>query len=846
VIVEDLHWSDASTRNLLMHTMRAAPPIPLLLVGTYRTDELTRRHPLRPFLAEVARLRSTDILELERLDVGDVAELIAETLGSRPPAAVVAEVYERCGGNPFLVEEVIAAGTDGSSGRLPPRLQDILLARTTSLSPQAAGVLRIAAVGGPRIDDALLRRVSLMAPDAFDDAVRELLDCHLLEPQPDDDGYVFRHALTAEAVYSDTLPGERVRLHTAFAHAIGEDPQLAATGGALAAVARARHWHRARHGTEALPAWMDAATAAERVHAHPEALAAYQHALELWPTIEGAENLAGLDEVELLRRAAEAANRAGLSDRATTLAQSAMALVDERTEPLLAAALNERLGRYAWLSGHEGDAPSYYQRALELSDGLPPSAERARALAGHAQILALNWLDAAAGKRAQEAIDEARRVGAVTVEAHAMITMAVVRSSQGDEAAALAAIEESARLTERSGDDESLLRLWLNRVYWYFAVGRLGAAAEAASQGCAVMRQVGQERALLATSATVNESSVLVDLGRFDEARRILDDALGLVQPGWWRAWALQAQVWLKWVTGDLDGAEDDLAEIQRLAPELTEGQTRGPHARAVAVVAIETEHWETAVQTAADAVRGLPDEEGHPVVHWETMSVAWLGLWAAAELTRERGDLGPALLTPDLADLDRLIAAAARRQTGKRTVRDRALLALCQAERGRVVGTASSLDWLRAVDSLDALGAVTERAYARVRLAEGLLVEGADRSDVTATLNEAVSLLDGVPRSPVRTLAGQVARRARLRLAERLDDIAEHDGQNQFGLTKREADVLRLLAEARTNREIGDTLFISPKTVSVHVSSIMRKLGVRRRADAARIARKTAFDVET
>ena len=108
------------------------------------------------------------------------------------------------------------------------------------------------------------------------------------------------------------------------------------------------------------------------------------------------------------------------------------------------------------------------------------------------------------------------------------------------------------------------------------------------------------------------------------------------------------------------------------------------------------------------------------------------------------------------------------------------------------------------------------------------------------------MSLLDGVPRSPVRTLAGQVARRARLHLTERLDDTAEHGRQNQFGLTGREADVLRLLAEARTNREIGDTLFISPKTVSVHVSSIMRKLGVRRRADAARIARKTAFEVET
>jgi DNA-binding NarL/FixJ family response regulator len=130
--------------------------------------------------------------------------------------------------------------------------------------------------------------------------------------------------------------------------------------------------------------------------------------------------------------------------------------------------------------------------------------------------------------------------------------------------------------------------------------------------------------------------------------------------------------------------------------------------------------------------------------------------------------------------------------------------------------------------------------------LAERLLAESASRGDATAALDEAVSLLVDAPRSPVRTLAGQVARRARVRLSTHPDDTAERGRQSSFGLTEREVDVLRLLAEGRTNREIGEALFISPKTVSVHLSSIMRKLGVRRRADAARIARKTVFDVKT
>ena len=110
VIVEDLHWSDASTRNLLMYAMRVARDVPLLLVGTYRTDDLTRRHPLRSFLAEVARLPSTDTVELDRLETAGVAQLLAELLEGKAPPGMVDDVYGRCGGNPFLVEEVIAAG----------------------------------------------------------------------------------------------------------------------------------------------------------------------------------------------------------------------------------------------------------------------------------------------------------------------------------------------------------------------------------------------------------------------------------------------------------------------------------------------------------------------------------------------------------------------------------------------------------------------------------------------------------------------------------------------------------------------------------------------------------------
>jgi DNA-binding CsgD family transcriptional regulator len=844
VVVEDLHWSDGSTRNLLMYAMRAARDAPLLLVGTYRSDELTRRHPLRPFLAEAARLPFTDTIELDDLEMAGVAQLMGELLGRQVPRDVVDDVYGRCGGNPFLVEEVTAAGLDRRSGRLPARLHDIVLARTGSLSPQASEVLRIAAVGGPRFDDELLRRVCPLTTETLDDALRELLDCHVLQSDVEGRGYVFRHALTAEAVYEDALPGERVRLHAAFARTIGEHPDLAAAGGTVAAVERARHWHRAREGAEALPAWLEAATAAERVHAYPEAFAAYENALELWPTTEDADALTGVDEVELMRRAAEAAARAGQLDRAWTLAQTALALVDELSEPRRAARLVERLGFYSWVLGREADALTYYGRAVELVPEHPVSSERAQVLGGYARILMLNWLDALAARFAQEAIDAARQVGAVAVEADALNTQAMARCWMGDATGALSAMDESARLTERSGDDDVIARLWINRMELLFTLCRVDEAAAVAREGCARLRDVGLARSNGAYMAGYAYFP-LVELGCWDEARAFLDDAVELAQSGWWRAWPLQSRAWLTWLTGDIDQAERDLDQIQRLALELKEGQFLAAQAQAVAAVAIETGHWDTAVQTVADTVRQLPVQEGRPVVHWQTMTATWLGLWAAAESARERGDAGSAELASPLAEFDRLLDAAAQRPLDQSTVRDRALLALCTAERTRVEGTVSSWTWVRAVEALDALGAVPQRAYARVRLAEALLSEGGDRSAAAESLNRAVDLLAGAPRSPIRALAEQAARRARLRLAQRDHEASKPDRQDHFGLTEREADVLSLLAEARTNREIGETLFISPKTVSVHVSNLMRKLGVTRRAEASRLAKKAVLEQE-
>ncbi len=493
-------------------------------------------------------------------------------------------------------------------------------------------MLRVAAVGGVHVDERLLRTVLAWPSPGFEAALRELLDHHLLEPDVDGTGYVFRHALTAEAVYEESLPGERSRLHATFAHALEKDPSLAHVGPALAALERAGHWHHARNIVEALPAWIEAAAAAELVHAHPEALGAYESALQLWPSVEGASDLAGMDEVELLWRTAETANWAGAPTRALALGQQALSLVDERADVLRAAVLLERLGRYAYLSGREADALTYYERGVALAPEHPPTPERARVLAGHATILNVLRLPGAA-ERAREAIDVARQVGAITVEANTLTTLADAEASLGDEAAALTAFGDAARLTEVEGDVENTSRLWVNRTYALFGLGLIEDAAAVPPEARAAMREVGLERSAIWIG---NEALPLIDLGRWDEARLLLDADVYIesLEPG--RDNILQARVWLNWVTGDLPGAEQDLAML-----DLTRSDEHLPGAGG----RLRRD------RDAALGDRGRGGSSRRCVLFrasratqcptTEALTAMWLGLWAAAEISSERGAAG-------------------------------------------------------------------------------------------------------------------------------------------------------------------------------------------------------------
>src|SRR5215813_5373935 len=310
LVMEDLHWADRSTRDLVAFLAASLRPGPVMLVLTFRSDELHRAHPLRGLLGELARNRRVQRLELPRFTRAELAEQLAALLAGDPPARVAEDIYARSEGNPFFAEELLRAGEGRGLGALPSSLQEVLLARVVRLRRGTQQLLRVAAAAGPGATQPLLAAVAGMDDAALLDGLREAVDQQLLLPEPGGEGYVFRHALVAEAVYAELLPGERVRLHTALANALeaGIEP-----GGPPAARAArlAYHWSAAGDQPRALAASIQAAAAAERIYAFAEAQLQLERVLRLWDRVPGAQQRAGMDRVSLLSRCAEAAYAAG-------------------------------------------------------------------------------------------------------------------------------------------------------------------------------------------------------------------------------------------------------------------------------------------------------------------------------------------------------------------------------------------------------------------------------------------------------------------------------------------------------------------------------------------------------
>ncbi len=824
LVLEDLHWADRSSRDLLRYLLARLADEPVAVVASYRADDLHRRHPLRPLLAELVRLPGVERLELSPLPDAEVGELVRRLAAAAGPLpeSVVDDVVTRAEGNAFYAEELLAAGLHGEA--LPLGLTDVLLARVEQRSPAAQQVLRVAAVAGRRVRHDLVAAVSGPADGDLDAALAEAVHHYLLVV--DDDGrYRFRHALLREAVLADLLPGERVRLHAAIA------AHLARVPGAGTAAERAHHARESNDLPGAFDASLAAAAAAGAVGAPAEQLQHLEAALSLWSAVPDAADRAGRGQAALLMETAGAARTVGEPARAVALLRAAL-------DALPAGAPAEDRARIHYTLAQamvrvEDDIGAYRESAaaMALVPAQPPSQVRTWAAATHARMSYSVGRYDEAFAAVDEALAAADALGFDSAWADIAVTQARARPGV-DPAEVLARLDEALVRARRSGDLDVELRVLFNLATVTFEAGRIADALGWTRGGTRRARDLGVEWSHYAAELRHLHVTALYLAGDWDESLAEAD-VLARVPD---MAAHVRADALLVLVGRGDPAARARVDWARGLVPRL------GAHVLldfVAAAAEIDLAAWEGRPQDAVDAAMASYQRLRQ---EWDDDHLGMLRL-AGTALAPVADAASAARRDGDAEGVDRWVrageevvaAAHAAVEIYRGTYGDtmgveaHAWLTRVEAEAARLRGESAAERWRSAVDAF-AFGHVYEQARSRWRLAEALLAEGdrAGAGEQAALAHEVAVRLGAVP---LRTAVEALARRGRL-------DVA---GVRAVAvgavLTPREAEVLALLAQGRTNRQVGAELYISEKTASVHVSNILAKLGAGGRTEAVAIA---------
>jgi DNA-binding CsgD family transcriptional regulator/tetratricopeptide (TPR) repeat protein len=826
LVVEDLHWADQSTKAFLSFLLRNARSERLLLVATYRSDELHRRHPLRLFLAELERLAAVERLELKPFERSELAHQLTAIRGEAPSPELLDSLLVRSQGNPFFAEELLAAADDNTTHGLPSSVRELVLMRVDRLSPATRAMVRHAAVIGGGTGHRLLEAVTGLQAGALAQALREAVEHNVLVPAGPDEGYSFRHALLREALYDELLPHERVSLHVEVARAIERDPSLA-VGPHRAATQRATHWYAAHEQAAALEAYCQAATEDELIWAFSEAVAHLERALELWERVAAGQRPTGTSKIDLLSRAAEAAHLSGDNRRAMALVRSALDLLGDASDTEALGLAHARLGRY--LLAEEGAAEqalAEYQAAASLV-GERSARTRASILAGQAHILMLQGRALEARGPCEQAIELAQAGGDRATACDALNTLGAIMVILGAREHATELLSEAQRMAESLGALEQLRRAYINRAEALEQLGRLGDAADLTLAGWERLRgPLGASALFLAAEGGLR----LTRLGRWQQADGLLHDALEQDHQTPFAGMTLAALTELKALRGETDEAEQYLRMARPLMPP--HGDWPIVHARAAAV--LQLARGDLTLSTRLLDPSQLSLHAGHAVF---ALPVLALALQAEAELAARAG-LGAEVTVQEQARSRSLaLLQQARALTGRETwpladapAPTLAELELCELEHRRALTVGDSVRWDALAERWQALERPYDSAYARLREAEARLADGHERDQIAQALGVARALAETIGAGPLVDQIDQVARRARVRVSDAAPSAAS---QERSGLTVRELEVLDLVAAGRTNREIGQMLYISPKTASVHVSRILAKLDARTRAEA-------------
>jgi DNA-binding CsgD family transcriptional regulator len=822
LVIEDAHWADRSSRDLLTFLIGNQRAISgLLIIVTFRSDELHRTHPLRPMLATLDRITWVERVELPRLTSHDTAKLAAGILGRQLAADLADALYRRSEGNPLFVETLL--GCDGELNcELPESLRDLLLDGMRRLPEDTQEMLRVASAGGETTGHGLLAAVTGLDDAALTSALRPAVTANVLRVHAD--GYTFRHELIREAVHEDLMPGEHGRLHSRFAEAIDANPSLVPPG--RAAIEMAHHWHAAHDSVWALIGAWRAAAQAGRAVAPAERLSLLARVLELWDQVPDAAERIGADHVRVLEEATCAAQEAGEFERGIALASSALKELDPSASPVRVAQLLENRGHFKMNLGRK-EFRDDFSAALAIVPVDAPAA-RIPILLSAARCVPLVAVERS---YAEEALALARAAGDVANEANALLTLAMFRAGIGQHADVgsdpLELIAQARAMAERTGAHELLAKAAINESHLLEGAGRHELAVEAARRGFA-----GQETPYIARASrsllALNQVEPLFALGRWDEALAVAE-AVRDFQFGSLPLHRSMLAVFtgrIALARGDVEAAASaagTAAELLRGSPQ--DDQRQFPLGVLEIGLRLAVAGPGAALEVASQVVDGYELAGGSPRYAWPLVAGGALACVVAARDERLRADVAA------LADRLRTIAAKLE-ASGSAQQASQAIFVAADAQ---VAGVGDAGGWLAAWDEAAAAwGRISEpysQAEALLHASEAALA-GGDRDGAAGRLRLAAALAARLGAGSLAAEIALLARRARIVLDT--SAAAAAVGPDAVGLTGRELEVLRLVAVGRSNREIANELFISPKTASVHVSNILGKLGATSRSEAA------------